>query len=109
MPAMPRPSFSLRTVPVKVTMAPMSVRPAVMWRTSAPTSKSSRCTRTLKGSASRHRRKEGDLARAGHAGRRLDVRLIDGGADHVGTRKRLGVLGPQALQPPHQVRHGVDT
>ena len=49
MPAMPRPSFSLRTVPVKVTMAPMSVRPAVRRRTSAPTSKSSRCTRTLKG------------------------------------------------------------
>ena len=48
MPAIALPSFSLRTVPVKVTMAPMSVRPAVRRRTSAPMSKSSRWTRTLK-------------------------------------------------------------
>src|SRR5581483_11708349 len=42
LPAAPSP----RTVPVNVTMAPMSVRPAVRRRTSAPMSKSSFCTRT---------------------------------------------------------------
>src|SRR5262245_7475556 len=108
MPAMPRPSLSPRTVPVKVTMAPMSVRPAARRRTSAPTSKSSRCTRALKGSTSGHRRKEGDLARPGEAGGRLDVRLIDGGSDDLRPRKCLGVLGPGLPEPRPQVRHRVD-
>ena len=47
MPAIALPSLSARTVPVNVTMAPMSVRPAVRRATSAPISKSSLCTRTL--------------------------------------------------------------
>src|SRR5262245_55119978 len=105
---MPRPSFSLRTVPVKVTMAPMSVRPAARRRTSAPTSKSSRCTRTLKASASRHRGKKSDFAGAGQIGRRLDVDLIDGGADDLGARKSLRVLGALPLEPSHQLAHCAD-
>src|SRR5262245_38155350 len=105
---MPRPSFSLRTVPVKVTMAPMSVRPAARRRTSAPTSKSSRCTRTLKASASRHRGKEGDLAGAGQVGRWLDVDLIDGGPDDLGARERVRVLGALPLEPGHQLPHCAD-
>src|SRR5437016_2378676 len=106
MPAIAAPSFWLRIVPVKVTMAPMSVRPAVRQRTSAPRSKSSRWTRTLKALASRHRRKEGDLARTGEAGGRLDMRLVDGGADDVGAGEGLGVLRPQSLEPRHQLSHG---
>ena len=60
------------------------------------------------GSASGHRREEGDLACSGEARRGLDVGAVDGGADHVGAREGLGVLGPQALQPGHQLRHRAD-
>src|SRR5581483_8306583 len=102
------PEPSPRTVPVKVTMAPMSVRPAVRRRTSAEMSKSSFCTRTLTALASGHRREEGDLARPGQARGGLDVGAVDGRADHVGAGEGLGVLGSTALEPGHQVGHGAD-
>src|SRR6478735_722385 len=97
--AMALPPPSPRTVPVKVTMAPMSVRPCVRRLTSAPTSKSSACTRTLMRLASRHRREEGDLARAGDAGGRLHVHAVERDADHLGARERFRIFRPAALEP----------
>ena len=47
MPVTALPLLPARTVPVNVTTAPMSVRPAVRRATSAPIWKSSVCTRTL--------------------------------------------------------------
>src|SRR3990172_230260 len=92
------PSFWLRTTPVNVATAPMSVRPAVRALTSAPTSKSSRWTRTHT-SASRHRRKERDLAGAGEARLRRHVLLVDGGADDVAAGEGFRVFRPPALEP----------
>src|SRR5262245_52534164 len=49
MPISRRPPVSLRTMPVNVTTAPISPRPAVSCSTSRPASKASRCTRTAMG------------------------------------------------------------
>src|SRR3990172_10990892 len=99
------PSFWLRTMPVNVATAPMSVRPAVRAFTSAPTSKSSRWTRTLT-SPSRHRRKERDLAGAGEARLRRHVLLVDGRADHMAAGEGLRIFRPPALQPIDELGHG---
>ena len=95
--AMALPSLSPRTVPVKVTMAPMSVRPCGQAPISAPTSKSSACTRTLIALASGHRREERDLARAGDAGGRPRRAAVERHADHLGSRKGLRIFGPRAF------------
>src|SRR5262245_16934226 len=86
-------------------MAPMSVRCEVRSATSAPTSKSSRCTRTPT-LASGHGWKEGYLPRPGKTGRRRHMRAIDGGADHLGARKCFSVLRASPLQPLDQVGNG---
>src|SRR5581483_8435925 len=59
-------------------------------------------------SAPRHRWEEGDFARARQARRGLDVGAVDRGPDHIGAGERLGVLGPTALEPGHQLRHRAD-
>src|SRR5262249_39554028 len=70
--------------------------------TSAPMSKSSRCTRTAN-SASRDRRKQRNLARAGNGCGRMHVLLVDGGAHDAGPAERLGVLRAAALEPADPV------
>src|SRR5690606_35038488 len=81
---------------------------AVSRRTSAPTSKSSRCTRTAMASASGDRREKGDLARADDAGRGPDVALIDRSPDHVGALEGGGILRPTRLHPGDEVCDGLD-
>src|SRR6476646_459267 len=101
--AMALPPPSPRTVPVKVTMAPMSVRPCVRRLISALTSKSSACTCTLIALASRDRREKGDLACPGDAGGRLDVHAVERHADHLGTRERFRILRPAPFQPRYEL------
>src|SRR5258708_12155024 len=90
---------SPRTNPVKVTMAPMSVRPSVIWRTSAPISKSSFWTRTAKASASGDGREECDLARPFDARAGLDVGTVDRRADDLAALEGRGVFPSARLQP----------
>jgi hypothetical protein len=93
--------------PVKVTMALMSVRPAVRRRTSVRRVEV-RAAPARPGPASGHRRKKGDL----RAPARLAVDLTwvrSMAARTTSARaKPRGVLGPQALQPGHQLRHRAD-
>src|SRR6185436_18767042 len=103
------PPLSPRTLPVNVTMAPMSVRPRVRRLISAPTSKSSACTRTAIGSPSRHGWEECDLARTGNAGGRFDVGPVESHADHLGPRKRLRIFGTAIAEPSHQLLGGLDS
>src|SRR5690606_7057417 len=97
------PALVPRTVPVNVTMAPMSVRPAGRAALSRETWKSAVWTATLTVSASRHGRKEADLACTGD--RRLvnDMRVVYGGADDIGALEGVRVLGTARLEPPHEL------
>src|SRR6476660_3075431 len=105
--AMALPALSPRMIPVKVTTAPMSIRPAVKRAISAPASKSAVCTRALR-SASGHRWKEGNFGGAGDAGGRPHVCAVDGGADDLGALKGFRVLRASALQPGHELSDGID-
>src|SRR6267142_5585405 len=97
------PAPSPRTNPVKVTMAPMSVRPSVIWRTSAPISKSSFWTRTAKASASGDGREECDLARPFDARAGLDVGTVDRRADDLAALEGRGVFRSARFQPGDEV------
>src|SRR5712671_3221557 len=88
-------------MPVKLATAPMSVRPLDRSAISAPTSKSSRWIRTVN-SASRHRREERDLARAGDLRLGLYMIAVDRRADHVRILERIGVLLAAARKPCDQ-------
>src|SRR5262245_49922197 len=104
-----------RHTPVKVTTAPISVRPRLSSAASAAASNGSRCRRMVavmvrlrlcpagKVSASRHRREEGDLARARYRGIGLDVGAVDGGADHLGTLEGVGVFLAAPAQPVDEI------
>src|SRR6185369_15283063 len=95
------PSLSARQMPVKVATAPISVRPRVSAAISAPMSKSSRCSRI--NSASGHRRKECDLARARDRHVGLHMRMVDRGADDLGVLECVGILLAASGQPRHEV------
>src|SRR5262245_21395068 len=104
------PPSSARHTPVKVTTAPISVRPRLSSAASAAASNGSRCRRMVavmvrlrlpagKVLASRHRREEGDLARTRNRAVGLDVGAVNGGADHLGILDRVGVLLAVRAQP----------
>src|SRR5438477_541350 len=85
MPAMASPSFSPRTSPTKLAIAPISLRPRASASSSRPTSKSVSCTRTRGTLASRHRRKERDLVAGTQRRRRVAPVDLD-------LRNRLGLV-----------------
>ena len=99
-----RPPAWSRTVPRKVTMAPMSVRPALSVAISAPMSKSSVWTRiTL---ASRHRREEGDLAGGSDRSVMAHMGLVDRSPDHFGAGESVVEFRPAGFQPSDQLGDG---
>src|SRR6202051_2922959 len=93
----------------KLTTAPISVRPWVSAAISRAMSKSACWMRMVtlavirpSGSfklAAGHRREEGNLAGAGNHGIRLDMGVVDRGADHPRRLARVG-LALAALRPP---------
>src|SRR5512143_2276088 len=87
-------------------MAPISVRPPLSRAISAPMSKSSCWTRIT--SASGHRREEGDLARVADHRIVAHMALVDRGADHLVSRKRIGEFGSARLEPGDQLADGRD-
>src|SRR5262249_6106171 len=102
------PPLSPRTVPAKGTIAPVCGRPCVSRRISAPTSKSSACTRTAIMSPSGDGREKRDLAHPGDAGGRLDVGAVESDADHLGPRKRLRIFGASRLEPGDELLRSLD-
>src|SRR4051794_9970491 len=96
-----------RQIPVKVTTAPISVRPPVSAAISAAMSKVSRCRPTLI-SASGHRRKEGDLPRTGDGGAGFDMHLIHRRTHDPWVFERIGVGLPPRREPLHQIGDGAD-
>src|SRR5262249_50725951 len=93
--------FWSRTVPVKVTMAPMSLRPTLSFAISAPMSKS--CCWTRITSASGHRREESDLARGPPPPTVTHMALVDGGAGHLLPPEGIGELRPARFKPGDQL------
>src|SRR5690606_25368149 len=87
-----------RTRPVKVTSAPISVRPSVSALNSAPMSKSSVWTRIM-GSAACHRWEEGDLARARNRRVEIAMLLIDCAADNGEISESMCIAFPACFQP----------
>src|SRR3984957_4996532 len=98
-----------RQMPEKLTTAPISVRPRVSAAISRAMSKSACWMRMVTSAvmtSSRsfklpagHRREKGNLARAGNRGVRLDVGVVDRGADHPRRLERMGI-GLAALRQP---------
>src|SRR5262245_18739374 len=93
-------------MPVKVTTAPMSGRPSLSLRCSAATSKSSRCSRIVATSASRHRREECDLARTGEHGLGLHMRAVDGGTDHLRVLEGVRIFLAARSEPTDKIADG---
>src|SRR6202012_1445361 len=94
--AMSSPPSGPRQMPENVTTAPMSVRPSPSAAISRAMSKSSCWMRMVTGAfmarlTAGHRREEGDLACTGDGGFRLDVGMVDGGADHLGFLECMGI------------------
>src|SRR5579862_8387442 len=89
--------FSLpRQMPLKLTTAPISVRPLVSAAVSCAMSKSACWIRMVTGrgmtrSAAGHRREKRDLAGAGNHAVGLDVGVVDRGADHPRRLEGMGV------------------
>src|SRR6516165_5367731 len=110
---MASPFSSARHNPVKVTTAPMSVRPRVSFSTSAATSKASCCRRivvvmTLATSAAGHRREERDLVGAGDRRIGAHVMAVDCGADHLRIFESVGVTLAAPGEPADQIANGGD-
>src|ERR1700683_3812482 len=92
-----------RQMPQKLTTAPMSVRPFVSAAVSRAMSKSACWMRTVTiavmrslrcsqgGSAAGHRREEGNLAGAGYRRVRLDMGVVDRGADDPWFFEGMGI------------------
>src|SRR5688572_19750123 len=93
-------------MPVNVATAPMSARPCVSRAISAPTSKSSRCSRTK--SASGHRREERNLTRALDRSVRLHVRVVDRRADDLRVLERIGIFLAAFREPGHEFPDGAN-
>src|SRR6202051_4163087 len=98
-----------RQMPEKLTTAPISLRPWVRAAISRAMSKSACWMRMVTSAVIRpsrsfklpagHRREEGNLAGAGNHGIRLDMGVVDRGADHPPRLARVG-LALAALRPP---------
>src|SRR5689334_16371852 len=97
-------------MPEKLTTAPMSVRPPVRIAISRAMSKSSSWIRMVTGQlirlAAGHRREECDLAGARDGGVRLDMGMVDRGADHLRLLEGVGIRLILAGQPGDQLFHG---
>src|SRR5438552_12770511 len=92
-------------MPVKATTAPTSVRERVSLAVSAAAPIGSRCRRMVTDmrSSPRHRREEGDFARAGDGGVGLDVSAGDGRADHLRVLEGVRVFLAPPAEPSDQV------
>src|SRR5262245_17245918 len=106
---------SPRQMPVKVTSAPTSVRERVSLAASAAASNGSRCRRMVAviavrflRSAARHRREEGDLARAGNGAVGAHMGAVEGGADHLRILERAGIFVAAGAQPGDEIGDGGD-
>src|SRR6266480_4505902 len=104
-----------RQMPEKLTTAPMSVRPWVRSAISRAISKSASWMRTVTiavivvasfsfdenafVSAAGHRREERDLACARDRSLRLDMGVVDRGADHARLLERIGIALAARGQP----------
>src|ERR1700726_2194082 len=102
-----------RQMPEKLTTAPISVRPFVSAAISAAMSKSACWMRMVTlaiisgpDSAAGHRREEGDLAGPGDRRIRLDMGVIDRGADHPRLLERIRISLAALRQPADQFVHG---
>src|SRR5579872_1736560 len=87
-----------RTRPTKRVTPPIPCRPLVREASSAPTSKSSRCTRII-ASPPGHRREEGHLIIAPDRVVEADITLIDGDPDHRRILEGFGELRAAAFEP----------
>src|ERR1700722_5842613 len=107
-----------RQMPEKLTTAPISVRPLVSAAISRAMSKSAcwmrmvtlagiRPSRSFKLAAG-HRREEGNLAGAGNHGIRLDMGVVDRGADHPRRLERMGIGFAALPQPADQFVDGAN-
>src|SRR3989442_2534545 len=117
MAAIESPFSAPRQMPVKVTTAPISVRPRVSAATSAAISMVSRCRRMVttrphvasprrrerRSLSPRHGREEGDFLCAGNCRVGPHVALIDRGADHPGIFERVGVFLAALREPPDEI------
>src|SRR5438105_368083 len=106
MPAMASPSFSPRTSPTKLAIAPISLRPRASASSSCPTSKSVSCTRTRATLASRHRRKERDFVAGTQRRREIRHLLVDRDAPALAGRERVGPGIAAAAQLVDEARDG---
>src|SRR5271155_2079562 len=96
-----------RTNPIKLATPPTRRFPAVRRSSSAPTSKSSRCTRII-ALASGHRREERDLVTLPDGVVEPDIVLIDRHPDDRKIAQRLGISAaarPQPVEQPCHVLH----
>src|SRR5262249_30061058 len=94
-----------RTSPMKLPTPPTSVRPAVSRASSAPTSKSSRCT-LITDSAPRDRRKERHLVAGLHRKVEAGILLVYGNPDDRPVGESGGMLGPAGGEPIEQRADG---
>src|SRR5690242_17191840 len=101
-----------RQIPLKLTTAPISVCPFLSSDISRPMSKSASWIRMVTlaamrlskdGSAAGHRRKEGDLSGARDRRIRLDMGVVDGGADHFRFLEGVSIGLALPCKPRHQV------
>src|SRR6478735_5520497 len=104
------PSSVPRQMPVKLTTAPISVRPTVSAAISCAMSKSASWMRIVAvtdmgGSAAGHRRKERDFARAGDHRIRPDMGVVDRGTDHLRLLEGMGVTLVALGEPADQLIH----
>src|SRR5579863_7248053 len=87
-----------RTTPIKLAMPPTPWSPLASRSSSAPVSKSSRCTRIIR-LTSGHRREEGNLVALMDRLVGSDILLIDRDPDHRQVAQCLGVTAAAPLQP----------
>src|SRR5712671_140320 len=93
-----------RTNPTKLATPPIWGLPAARRSSSAPTSKSSRCTRII-ALTSGHRREDRDLVTLPDGVLGPDIVLIDRHPDHRKITQRLGISAAARSQPIEQACH----
>src|SRR5438270_9295748 len=96
-----------RTNPMKLATPPIRGLPAARSSISAPTSKSSRCTRII-ALTSGYRREDCDLVTLPDGVLEPDIVLIDRDPDHRKVTQRLGISAaarPQPIEQPCHVLH----
>src|ERR1700732_2624182 len=104
------PASEPRRIPVKVTPAPMSVRPRVSNAASAAASKSALCNRMVAGIelSSRHWRKERDFLGGRDRRTGLDMGGVDGCGEPLGFLKPKRTFLAAPGKPSHEVGNGRD-